>query len=270
MVIMFFDPNKEYHMPGFFGPIPRKVTGRKYNDVTTITVSYLTDRDQLAKYLPPSFEVGELPIITVSYACNKGVEWLAGRSYNLIGVSASVKFKGKEDQLEGALTLAMWENLTDPILTGREIKVITKIYADIPDHQISNGQWRVNASHYGNQILKISADNLTRLSEQEMTEAKKAMQGKDNWMGYKYIPNPNGVGPALSYPTLFPAESVATEVWLGQGEIQWEHLTWEQNPTQFHIINALADLPNEGVVYTAVTKGTTELEPEGKQVRALK
>ncbi len=75
---MFFDPNEEYLMPVFFGPIPRKVIGRKYNDVTSIIVSYLTDREQLAKYIPAPFEVGELPIITVSYACNKGVEWPAG------------------------------------------------------------------------------------------------------------------------------------------------------------------------------------------------
>ena len=65
---------------------------------------------------------------------------MAGRSYNLIGVNASVKFKGKEDQLEGALTLSMWENLTDPILTGREIKRIPKVHSDIPNHQISNVQ----------------------------------------------------------------------------------------------------------------------------------
>ena len=32
-----------------------------------------------------------------------------------------LKFRGEEDQLEGALTLVMWENLTDPILTGREV-----------------------------------------------------------------------------------------------------------------------------------------------------
>ncbi len=195
---------------------------------------------------------------------------MAGRSYNLIGVNASVKFKGKEDQLEGALTRAMEENLNEPIQTGRENKRNPKSYADIPDHQISNGQRRANASQFGNQILKISADNLTPQSEKDIAEAKKSMQGKDNWMGYKYIPNPNGVGPAVSYPTLFPSENIATEVWLGQGEVHWEHLSWEQNPTQFHIINALADLPNLGVIYTAVTKGTTELEPAGKLIRELK
>ena len=267
---MFFDPNEEYLMPGFFGPLPRKVIGRKYNDVTSIIVSYLTDREQLAKYIPVPFEVGELPIITVSYACNKGVEWLAGRSYNLIGVNASVKFKGKEDQLEGALTLAMWENLTDPILTGREIKGIPKIFADIPDHQINNGQWRANASHFGNQILQISADNLTPLSEQEIAELKKSMQGKDNWMGYKYIPNPNGVGPAVSYPTLFPSENIATEVWHGQGEVQWEHLTWEQNPTQFHIINALAELPVVSYLPAVMAKGSANLILPDNMPRALK
>ena len=38
---MFFDPNEEYLMPGFFGPTPRKVTGRKYNDVSPIAISSL-------------------------------------------------------------------------------------------------------------------------------------------------------------------------------------------------------------------------------------
>jgi acetoacetate decarboxylase len=265
-----FDPNEHYQMPGFFGPRNHVKQSGRYNKVTNINVTYLTDGEQLAKYLPPPFEVGELPLITVSYSCSKEIDWLAGRSYNLIGVHAAVKFNGKEDQLEGALTLVMWENLTDPILIGREQQGIPKIYADIPDHQVINGSWRVNASHFSNRILEMSVGDLRPQTDEEAVEAKEIMEGKDNWMGYKYIPNPDGVGPAVSYPTLFPSENEFTETLIGQGEVSWEHLTWEQNPTQFHIVNALADLPNLGVVYTSVTKGSTNLAPVGKPGRRLK
>ena len=265
-----FDPNAEYHMPAFFGPRPGSVATRRYNNVTNIMVCYLTDPELLAKYIPAPFVVAEVPMITVTYTCAKEVDWLAGRGYNMVGVNAAVKFLGEEDQLEGYLTLVMWENLADPILTGREIKGVPKVYADIPDHQVIKGEWQANASHFSNRILEIKAGNLTALSAAQIAENKKSMAGKDHSMGWKYIPNSNGVGAALSNPVLFPTEAEISEFWVGSGEVNWEHLTWEQNPTQFHIVNALADLPNLGYVFTAVSKGSTVLEPIGRPVRILK
>jgi len=257
-------------MPGFFGSNKWQFESGRYNDVTNIIVSYLTDGDKLAQYIPAPFAVGELPSITVAYACNKQVDWLAGRSYNLIGVSAGVTFKGEVDQLEGNLTLVMWENLTDPILTGREIQGIPKIYADIPDHQVVKGQWRVNASHFSSQIVEITAKDLIAPTVEEIAAFEAATAGRDHWMGWKYIPNPSGVGAAVSHATVFPSENEITEAWVGQGSVNWEHLTWEQNPTQFHIVNALADLPNLGYLATIVTKGSANLKPVGKTPRTLK
>ena len=265
-----FKPNQRYQMPGFFGSNQNQFESAKYNKVTTIVVSYLTDGEALAQYIPAPFEVAEMPIVSVVYCCNKEVDWLAGRAYNLIGVNAAVKFKGQEDQLEGNLTLAMWENLTDPILTGRELQGIPKIYADIPDHQVINGEWRVNASHFSNQILQMSVKNLRTPSAEEIVAFQAATEGKNHWMGWKYIPNPSGTGADVSYPTLFPSEDITNEIWVGEGSVAWEHLTWEQNPTQYHIVNALADLPNLGVLYTAVTKGSSDLAPGGKLPRMLK
>ncbi|MBU2644154.1 acetoacetate decarboxylase family protein [bacterium] len=265
-----FNPNERYQMPGFFGPRQFPKASGRYHHVTSIVVSYLTDREQLARYLPAPFEVGELPIVTVAYACNKEVDWLAGRSYNLLGVHAAVTFKGEKDQLEGALTLVMWENLTDPILTGREVQGIPKIYADIPDHQVIDGVWRVNASHYANRIVEMEVRDLRPPTTEETAAFEEATKGKDNWMGWKYIPNPDGVGPALSHATLFPAENEISEIRVGQGTVSWDRLTWEQNPTQFHIVNALADLPNLGTVYTAVSKGSTDLAPPDRAPRILK
>jgi hypothetical protein len=77
-----FDPNEMYHMPAFFGPISRRFVSGKYNRVTNIIVSYLTDADKLAAYIPAPFEVAELPVITVAYACNKEVDWLDEKGTN--------------------------------------------------------------------------------------------------------------------------------------------------------------------------------------------
>lgn len=265
-----FDPNERYMMPGFFGGRPLGKSSARYNDVTNLIISYLTDPEKLSRYIPEPFEVGELPVVTVAYACNKQVEWLAGRSYNLIGVNASVKFNGQQDQLEGGLTLVMWENLTDPILTGREIQGIPKIYADIPDHQVINGDWHVNASHFSNRILEMSARDLRTPTAAEIETLQAATEGKDNWMGWKYIPTPEGSGASLSHATLFPSKADITEIWLAEGEVSWEHLTWEQNPTQFHIVNALADLPIEAYLFTVITKGSVDLMPPDKSPRILK
>jgi hypothetical protein len=46
--------------------------------------------------------------------------------------------------------------------------------------------------------------------------------------------------------TLTPAagkdNSVVNEMWLGNGTVQFHEATWEDMPTQFHIVNALRDL----------------------------
>ena len=159
------DPNKNYLMPAHFGP---RYTGKKtsgwYHDVTTMMVSYVTDREALLKLLPDCFDVPEMPIITVAYACNKKIDWLAGHGYNLIGVHASVIYKGEKEKMVGSYTLVMWENLTDPILAGREMQGISKIYADIPDHSMVNDVWRTKAHHFGHDILDMSLTNLVEVS----------------------------------------------------------------------------------------------------------
>ena len=265
-----FNQDERYVMPAHFGPRTSKVPSGWYHDVTNLIISYRTDREMLAAFLPEPFEVAEDATISVVYACNKSVDWLAGHGYNLIGVNASVVFKGQVDHLQGFYTLVMWENLTDPILMGREIQGIPKIFADIPDHSIVNGNWRVKASHYSHGILEMTFSSMADPTAEEIVELQKSIEGKDNWMGWKYIPNPDGVGASLSTPTLFPAETVYTAVQIGKGTVAWEHLKWEQNPTQYHVVNALADLPVLEYLPAIMTKGSTNLVVEGKPVRELK
>ena len=255
-----FDPHGSYMMPAHFGPRPfsPKASGW-YRDVTTMVIPYITDRDKLAAYLPEPYTVAEEAVVTVTYACNKGVDWLAGHGYNLIAVSAAVVFNGEEEQLEGDFTLVMWENLTDPILTGRELQGIPKIYADFQDHSVIAHEWHTNAGHFCHKIPDMFVTNLRAPTPEEVEAYAKAAEGKDNPMAWRYLPGVSGFGQSVSEATTFPSETTLTETLVGQGHVDWQHLTWEQNPTQFHIVNALADLPILGYLPSVVAKGSTNL-----------
>lgn len=265
-----FDPPKSYMMPTFFGP---RYSGEKstgwYRDVTAMTVAYETDRAKLQKLLPEGFTASDPAIITVTYACNKDIDWLAGRGYNLIGVHASVSFTGNHDQLTGQLALVMWEDLCDPIITGRELQGIPKLYATIPEHKILTGQWLAHAEHFDNPIVKISISDLTSVPLDQVEASRAQTQENQNPMGYRYIPGMLGYGEGFGHPTHFPSENHLTEVQLGTPRVAWSTLTWEQNPTQFHIVNALAELPIEDYVAGIVTRGSTNLILPDRLPRAL-
>jgi len=257
-------------MPAHFGPVNfgPKNSGW-YRDVTMMVVSYLTNREKLAAYLPESLEVGEEALITVAYARNRDVDWLAGHGYNLISVSASVVFNGEKGQIPGSYTLVMWENLTDPILSGREMSGIPKIFADIPDHSIADGEWRCQASHFGHRIMDISISDLKAPTSEEIADGLKAQEAQDNPIGWRYLPAVGGFGTRVSELTLFPSEILYKEVLVGEGKIDWNHLSWEQNPTQFHIVNALADLPILEYRPAIVTKGSANLFLPERPTRVL-
>ena len=254
-----FDPNSSYMMPAHFGPRPMhpKASGW-YRDVTAMSISYLTDRDRLAAYLPEPFELGQEARVTVVYACNRQVDWLAGHGYNMIAVSAAATFDGENDQLSGQYSLVMWENLADPILTGRELQGIPKIYADIPDHRVVAGEWHASASHFGHPIVEMAATGLRTPTEQEI-EAGQAAQAGSTPMAWRYLPGVSGFGQTTSEPTAFPSENDITSVQVGEGVVAWHELTWEQNPTQFHIVNALAALPILEYGPAVITKGSSNL-----------
>jgi acetoacetate decarboxylase len=255
-----FDAGSSYMMPAHFGPRPMspKSSGW-YRDVTLMVVPFLTDREALASYLPEPFEVGEEAVVTVTYARNREVDWLAGRGYNLIGVNASAVFRGEKETLEGQYALVMWENLADPILTGRELQGIPKIYADIPDHSVIDGEWRANASHFGHTIVDVKVSDLREPTAQEIENYARSREGRDNPLAFRYMPGISGLGHSVIEPTIFPSETTLSEAWVGEGRIDWHRLTWKQNPTQFHIVNALAELPVLEYLPALVAKGSTNL-----------
>jgi acetoacetate decarboxylase len=259
MTMFEFDPNKTYMMPCHFDDwsLDPRSSGW-YHDVTAMVVAYLTDREMVQKYLPAPFELDEEPIITVASVMNRDIDWLAGWGYNLVTVNLSAVYKSEDQPIHAPYCLVMWENMTDPILSGRELLGVPKIYADIPDHQQIGGAWYTRASHFGNKIMDMSIEGLTRLPDENLKEINQA--GKESALfGWKYFPATGQPGASVSHPTLFPSESITKEAWMGKGKIQWQHLTWEQNPTQFHIVNAIADLPILEMRLALISRGSANL-----------
>lgn len=251
--------SRSWLMPAHFGqpewgqPWPDQPGELHYGDVTGISISYLTDGEQLSSYLPHPYELEGPPIVTVGYSMNRDITWLAGGEYNIVAVTVRATYPGEIDKVSGSYVLVMWENLTDPILAGREFQGIPKIYGEIEDHRIFNGVWRATLGNRGRTILDIQAANLVKIEPDQLQQLN-ARSAQGRMLGWKYIPDETGSGPIVSYATEFPMSTRYKEAWSAIGSLKWYPQTWEENPAQAHIVNAMHSLPIKRIVSSEVAK----------------
>ena len=248
-----FDPDQMYRMPTHFGPRtgPRRgPDGRKFEChdnpySTSFSLSFLSDSAQLENFLPPGFALDGEPVVTVSATYMTEIEWLAGRGYNTLGVSFPARFEGEADRLSGSFLTVLWENLTDPILTGREEIGFSKIYCELPTPTSLRGQHHIIASWLGFKFLDLYVDDLREQSRQEIDELASSQSGA-GILHYKYVPRTGEWGRAdAAYAVLTPAETPNRRVLerkVGAGSLQFHQARWEDMPTQYNIVNAFADL----------------------------
>lgn len=248
-----FIPGEWYRMPTHFGPAtgPRKGPDRKAFDwtnspkSTVLLVSFLGKRDQMQKLLPPGFTINGEPLVTVSMTYFTEIAWLAGRGYNTLGVSFPVTFTGKQDKATGTFLLILWENLTDPIITGREELGFSKLYAELPPARMFADTARMTASWLEFPFMEMELTGLTQvqLPVSPASPASPALRGQ---MHYKYMPRTGEWGKAdASYAVITPAGGSTQrtlEMWRGKGSVKFHRARWEDMPTQYMIVNAFADL----------------------------
>lgn len=235
------NPKKEYLMPANFGPW-RAVEVGHYSQITQITVSYVTDKDKLAKLLPKPFEPADNPTVSYTLQVCNGCDFLAGRGYNLITVDLAAVFTGKKDHLQGGYASVLWESDTYPIILGRELLGAPKIYGQIPDPSFDKGTWRFSCSEYGNKMLDAEIKNLQPLSDEMCKQASDA-SGNGNWMLWRYLPKMGLKGSEVSYPTVVKSKAVIHKAWIGEGTIKLYQVTFEQAPISHQIIKGLKNLP---------------------------
>ncbi len=242
-----------YRMPVHFGPRtgPRAgPDGRRFDcrdgpNVTSFTVNFLTSASQLRALLPERFELAGEPVVTVYANYQTDIEWLAGRGYNLLGVRFPATFNGAQDQVTGQLLTVLWENLTDPILTGRDELGVPKIYCELPEPRETGDGYHLAASWLGFRFLDVSITDLQPLTGAQIEDRQRAQTSAGD-LHYKYIPKTGEWGSAdVAYVTHIPAATpnrVIHEQFSASGSIEFQRARWEDMPTQFNIVNALQAL----------------------------
>ena len=237
-----------YRMPVAFGPSagPRRgPDGKRFNAAESVRtlacdLSWRSERTAVAELLPRGFELRGEPIVSVQIGYHTDIEWLAGRGYNTLGVYIPATYCG-EQRTDGMFNAVLWENLTDPILTGRDELGIPKIYAEIGPLVVTSPTSYTARSHWlGFEFLRFDVVLGRRLDPSESTEAYPILC-------YKYVPRTGSWGEAdCEYVTAIPADDPSRSVvesWSITGSVSFGDAAWRDMPTQYHIVNRLAALP---------------------------
>ena len=239
-------------MPTHFGPScgPREgpggttFSGETSHDMTAISVDFLSDREQLSALIPEDSGLrldGE-PIVSVVAGYMKNIDWLAGRAYNILAVYIPVVFEGQRDTAVGQFMIVIWENLTDPIITGREDLGAPKVFADLPDPIEHGGKLTCHASWMGYRFFDMSISNLR---SKPLTNTSSSPRQVEGTIWYKYFPRTGDKNePDARYVTLCPAAGPIVEksISYGEGDLKFHRADWTDMPTQHHIVSALAAL----------------------------
>ena len=170
--------------------------------------------------------------------------------------------------------MVLWENLTDPILTGREELGFSKIYCKLPEPNIYKDKISCSASWLDFNFMNLEVTNLSS-SNAPSEKPKPDDQYLRGALHYKYIPRTGGAPGAwgdkdVSYAVLTPEETpnkVIKNISYGKGEVNFINARWEDMPTQYNIVNAFENL--EKIKYFKATVTDTVGAKDLSDQRAL-
>jgi len=255
-----------YLMPAHFGGNPFDTSYRARQKATMLAMTFETERAELERYIPEELEL-LAPEVQVSFNQLTEINWLAGGHYNLLNVSAPVRFNGKKDHVDSAYPLVIWENRTAPILTGREQTGVPKIFADIEDLHVFRPHYATSISYEGNTFLSMQFEAERQMTGNELEQAKRQFRQLD-LIGWRYIPKVGVPGADLSQFIYFPQWIEVENVSEGKGTLEWTELSVMQNPRQYQIIKALAALPVKKMPRSAMVEGEVVLDTSQARVLA--
>ncbi|MEM1112933.1 MAG: acetoacetate decarboxylase family protein [Pseudomonadota bacterium] len=266
------EQGKLYRMPTHFGPSlgprqgpdDRRFEVRESSKQRTLTARFAVSGGQFEPFLPPGFSVQSETILSISYTEITEIEWLAGRGYNTLGVTLGARCTGATEVVDGDFLMVLWENMCDPIITGREELGFSKIFCDLPPLRIMPDSIAAEASWDSHIFARIRAEGGHAIDPTELPASDSS-----GLLHYKYLPRTGAPGEAdVAYPTLTPAAApnlkVEKATRFDAAEVTFLKSSWEQLPTLVHIVNALAAIDlGESLGATLVeTRGYKDLSDQ--------
>jgi len=217
------------HSPAADGPLPRFMPMQmdaasrsgtaRYARVDVVAAQWRVHRDLLAGLLPDCFvpltdgqdQAGQL---TVAFADNQGVEFMAGRGYRVASVLVKAAFE-KPDGPGGDFVVAMFEDDCLPILFGRELLGLPKLFADISMEDRPDSSMACEASLWGHTLFTLETGPLE--AREQLPEATTAAP----LLGVRSFPDPV-TGEVVGEPLLTPVEATLVEVAMGrEATVTW-------------------------------------------------
>jgi len=244
-----FEAGRIYRMPTHFGPAPGPrqlpddvvVDPKRSPRRLSVAASFLTDPVVLEQHLPGGFTLAGEPVVTVEFHHMTDIDWLAGRGYTMIWVGWPATFTGSRDRATGKFLAVVWENLADPIITGRDEIGHPKLYAEIAEPRRWGGAQICTAGWMGFRFLELEVSQL------HDTEQDRQGAASDGTLMLKYTPRTGAWGETdLCQVTLTPADDPDNHIeqrQTGAGTVRFHKASWSDLPTMHHVVNALAALP---------------------------
>ncbi|KAM0327038.1 hypothetical protein ACHAQA_006161 [Verticillium albo-atrum] len=269
------NPNLYWRMPVSFGPFPgprQTVEGRPrvatHSTFTTASVKFKTSRTLLQNLFPSvSFHFkspGTVAYASFSQTTLNKMEWLGGSGYRHLGLYIhGVQYITKSgEMLDGTYLPLLFENLTDPIVSGREELGMPKLYCTI-DLWRRATSYRIQAGWQGVSFGSIALEGLR---EVDAGASKGTIGGEDDQgiFAYKYIPRVGERGKADVEHATFVSHAGEAKVVPSKvirvfeaatASIQFQALDWEALPTLHHVVSRLAEIPVYEVVSAKVVEG---------------
>lgn len=283
-----------FRQPVSFGPSPGPrqplnaqpdVHSVAKQNQTIASIRFKTSRTYLQNLFPSSAfsfmspaTVAEASIVCCSL---RNMTWLGNTGYDHCGLYIhGVKYTKKDGEiLQGTFLPILFENLTDPIITGREELAAPKLGCDI-DVSASGDSRSVRMSWRGTTFAELEWNDLHAKPQANGTNGVNGVNGthanppgppgppmpkiEDNGLFmYRYVPAVGEPGKAdAEYAVFDEYEKKTPSSAEAQQEVQDQTTKsatikflpgdWNSLPTLHHIAQGLADVPIYGIVEATV------------------
>ncbi|KAK5130000.1 hypothetical protein LTR08_002555 [Meristemomyces frigidus] len=288
------DPKTRFRSPLSFGPSPgpRRPLGldpshptiqalrkSKPETSTNYSVRFKSSRTYLQNLLPPGFAFtspGTLAFASIMCTTLDGMTWLGGGGYSYCGLYIHGVNYTKRDgsKIYGTFLSVLFENLADPIITGRAELGMPKLFADIDvQHHGEGGDCSISLSWRGElfgkvEISKLEKEERAAVNSVGHSEPPQGGPGpppsppEQGLFCYRYVPAVGEPGKvdaeyavflpkAEPQPSADPSETLATKV----ASVKFEAGDWQSLPTLHNIVKGLAEVPIYGIEEARFTKG---------------
>ncbi|KAF1971864.1 FAD binding domain-containing protein [Bimuria novae-zelandiae CBS 107.79] len=259
-------------MPVTFGPFPGprqdhfgNARDWKDSSFSTASIKFKTSRTLLQNLLPPGFKFASADTncyASFSLSSLGNLEWLGGHGYNHFGLYIhGIEYTNENgEKVTGTYLPVLFENLADPIISGREELGMPKVYSSLDVTRVAD-TWRLTAGWMGNSFLDLSLNGLeTKPSPDQVQQSAAPSTVTDEGMIFhKFIPTTGPDGSKerdqadvdyfgfVSYmdeaKTGF--RRVERTLTAARAEIKFDALDWKKLPTLHHIVDRLAEIPIE-------------------------